>query len=482
MIAGLVGMILGVLFFGLAFATESLQSKIEIVAIVIPFTIFIDGVLLLFIIQIIKPLEELTKTSKEIAAGDLSKHVRVVSKDEIGELAKAFNVMTEKLQEEHQGLEEKIDLKTTELAQKVEELERQQKKEEAIFESIGEGLVVTGNAGNIVLMNKRAEELLDLTEKDSLGKNLMDLVVLYDEKANPIPKENRPVSLALQKGEKITSRFILVKKNDEKLSIQMTSTPILQFDKEAQKDLILGSITIIRDITKEREVDRMKTEFISLASHQLRTPLSAIKWFMEMLLNGDAGQLNPDQTEFARNVSDSAERMNELVNALLNISRIELGKITVDPKPTDVRELVGSVVKELQVRLDAKKQKLTIAIPQDLPKVALDARLIRQVYVNLLSNSIKYSPENSELAIIIERKGNEMISKIVDHGYGIPKTQHDKIFQRFFRAENVAKRETDGNGLGLYLVKAIVESSHGKIQFESEENKGTTFTFSLPIG
>jgi PAS domain S-box-containing protein len=481
MLLGLLGMIAGVLFFVFAFDKRDIQTNLEVVAIVIPFSVFIDGILLLFILRIIKPIETLTKTSKQIADGDLSKRVEAHSKDEIGQLAEAFNVMAGKLQEQQKGLENSVTLKTSELAQKVEELEAQQAKEEAIFESIGEGLVVTGNAGNIVLMNKYAEELLDLKQQETIGKKLLDMVSLYDEEANPVSKEHNPLTAVLEQGEKITSKFILVKKNDEKINIGMTSTPVMQHDAHSHKETIIGSITTIRDITKQQQVDRMKTEFISLASHQLRTPLAAIKWFIEMLLGGDAGPLNDEQKELAQNVQDSTDRMIELVNALLNISRMEAGKITIAPTPTDLKDLVETTIKELQVKIIERKQKLTVHIDESLPKVEIDPQLIRQVYMNLLTNASKYTPEGGEISVEITRKGDEVLSEVKDNGYGIPKDQQDKLFRRFFRARNINKVETDGSGLGLYLIKAIIASSGGKIWFESEEKKGTTFWFSLPL-
>ncbi len=480
MVLGLIGTVLGVYFLGYI-SGNIRQNDFAIFTIIIPFTVFIDSILLFLILQIIKPLDELTKKSKEIAQGDLSKRIQITSHDELGELGNAFNDMAQKLQQMKQGLEDTVKNKTAELEENVEELKVQQAKDEAIFKSIGEGLFLTDNKGRIVFINKSAEQILDITYQESHGKILKDLLTLYAEDAKFVSEEERPVSVALNQGITKSSKYILVKKNDQKIIIEMTASPVIQKNEHDNKSTIIGAISTIRDITQEREIDKMKTEFISLASHQLRTPLSSIKWYTEMLLNGDVGTLTPDQLELAKSVSASSQIMSEIVGALLNISRIELGRIALSPKQVDLKELINVCVKEVQVKYSVKKQTVLIVIPDNFPKVSLDVELIKQVYLNLLTNAIKYSPNGGSIVINVALNNKEFISTISDNGYGIPKAQQDKVFKKFFRANNVIKKETDGTGLGLYLVKTIVESSRGKIWFESEEGKGTKFHFSLPL-
>lgn len=349
-------------------------------------------------------------------------------------------------------------------------------RQEAILSSMGDGVVAISDKGEVIFANSQALSQLGVELPQMLGKHLISAIPVVGEDGTSVSSEAHPMQQALLRGRKITnSDLFFCKKDGLPFPVAITASPIILMG------ALIGGVLVFRDITREKQVDKMKTEFISLASHQLRTPLSAMKWFSEMLLSGDAGQLTNEQREMVNNIYLSNERMIELVNSLLNISRIESGRIIIDPRPTNLKKLIDEVLFELTPKITQKKHNVVVSVHSALPEINIDAKLIRHVYMNLLTNAIKYTGDNGEIHIIISRGQNELISQISDNGYGIPAAQQDKVFQKFFRAENVAKIETDGTGLGLYLIKSIVEASGGRIWFESAEGKGTTFWFSLPL-
>lgn len=428
----------------------------------------------LLINRLFKPLVTMTETANKLALGDLTQRVIIKQRNEIGQLGLAFNNMAEKLQLIYRDLENRVKEKTALLGQKVDELSVEKANDEALLSSIGEGMVAVGADGRIAKINDLAIDLLGLDPRKAHGLSVYDNLQFFTEKDELIKIEDWPPIVALKTVRKAEMVVTLHKANQRKTQVSILATPVKQNGKA------LGTIIVVRDVTKEREVDRMKTEFISLASHQLRTPLSAIKWFSEMLMSGDAGKLSREQTEFSKHIYDSTERMIDLVNSLLNISRIESGRIIIDPKPTDLKELVNGIVNDLKVKIEQRQQNLVVSVHSGLEKINVDPRLVGQVYLNFLTNSIKYTPKGGEISVFISRKGDEIVSQIADNGYGIPKAQQGNLFKKFFRAENIVKIETDGTGLGLYLVKAIIDSSGGRVWFKSEEGKGSTFWFSLP--
>lgn len=278
---------------------------------------------------------------------------------------------------------------------------------------------------------------------------------------------------SLKKGNAI-KRVVINRRRDGSIYTAIaTTTPILH------KGIYMSSE---ENITTLREVDRTKTEFISIASHQLRTPLSVVNWYAEMLLSGDVGKMTDLQLKYLKEIYIGNQRMTELVNSLLDVSRLELGTFVITPEPTDLIKIAQNVIDEQKIKINEKSIEFSHSFKDNIPVIHADPKFLRIVMQNILSNAIKYTPNNGKvnMTISLYNKSN-VLFKVSDTGFGIPKDQRDKIFTKFFRADNVRASSTEGTGLGLYIVKSVVENSGGKIWFDPKKKKGTTFNVLLPI-
>ncbi len=274
--------------------------------------------------------------------------------------------------------------------------------------------------------------------------------------------------------------FINKKKSGETYYAHINVTPVL--DARGEVEFFVG---IERDITYLKEMDRVKTEFISLASHQLRTPLSSIKWLCELFWQDGIEKIPQEQKEIVQKVQAENERLIKLVNSLLNVSRIDANKLNFNPVLTEISGLLTKVVDDFRPKIKDKKQTVETDIPADLPKLMLDEKLAGEAFSNLLSNAHKYTLFDGRIWVKakIDKKtnGKELIVSITDSGIGIPADDQHRIFEKFFRARNAQLSQTDGNGLGLYFVKWVMEQHGGRIWFESREGIGTTFYLAFPL-
>ena len=337
-------------------------------------------------------------------------------------------------------------------------------------------VVITDSNGIALYANAGLERITGFSPEEVLGKKV-GTKELWGGKMSPEFYEDLWRTIKIEK-KPFVGEITNKRKDGTPYQALSSISPIM--NKHGVLEFFIG---IERDITKEKEIDSAKTEFVSLASHQLRTPLSAINWYTEMLLSEDAGAITDMQREYLGEVSRGSRRMVELVNALLNVSRIELGTFAVQPEPTDVVELARDVINELKSKILEKKLHIEEAYVENLPKMMVDPKLTRIVFQNLLTNAVKYTPEEGRISVSIAMSVDETMFTIAvsDTGYGIPKEDQSRIFTKLFRASNIREKETDGTGLGLYIIKSIVEHSGGTVTFESEEGKGTTFTLTLPV-
>lgn len=246
-----------------------------------------------------------------------------------------------------------------------------------------------------------------------------------------------------------------------------------------QKGQPIRLIGAVSDITERKQAEQMKSDFVSFVTHQLRTPLSGVKWMLELATDMID---NPEELRsYIQDARTSTDRLIGMVNDLLNISRLERGKTQMNCRDVDLAALTKEVAGEMNPLIMDKEQALSIDAVPDLPAVHVDQQLIRQVLLNLLANAMKYTPAGGKIEICVRRDDNQVFWSVKDTGIGIPKADIGKLFQKFYRAANVLAVETEGTGLGLYLVRLIVERFEGKVWCESEEGTGSTFRFSLPL-
>jgi PAS domain S-box-containing protein len=355
-------------------------------------------------------------------------------------------------------------------------LAREKTRDEAILAGIGDGVFVLDIEERIILFNPIAEKISGFSAKEALGKKYTDVLKFIFEKDNSV--NDKFVKEAMAKGKivQMANYTLLIKKDGTKVPVADSAAPI----KDANSK-VFGCVVVFRDVTKERGVDKAKTEFVSLASHQLRTPLSAINWYTELLIAGDAGKISPRQKEYLKEVYHSNQRMVDLVNTLLNVSRLEMGTFIIEPKELSLVETADSVLKELEVQIRQKQQKITKVYDKKLPaKYSADAKLLRMIFQNLLSNAVKYTPKKGNIDLSISMDKSKIKLIVADSGLGIPKAEQTRIFEKLFRADNARVADTEGTGLGLYIVKNIINVIGGQISFQSQENKGTVFLVELP--
>lgn len=451
---------------------------------------------------IVGPVEELTKTVSVFSKGDFEQRAKIPTKDEIGKLAFVFNQMADSigeyknsLQGERGVLERKLqELEETKkavvnLLEDSKELENSLRDERDKFKTIidllGEGIIIIDQSSKIVMMNNMAEKLLEAPPSQYLGKNYIETIPRYAGDKLLDPAE-RPLAKVIK--EKIDYSVALSDNNyyqsysGRKFPIALIATPLTTKD-------INGAIIVFRDITEEKKLYEAKTGFISLASHQMRTPLTTIRWYTEILKSGDLGKFNKEQTDFINQIYASTLKVLDTIKLLLSISRLQSGRMINTPAATDLKKFAQAVVDELKPSVGERKIKVVVS--DETPIVNIDQTILEQVLSNLVNNAITYTENNGNVEVEFKSDKSRVICSVKDDGIGIPDAEKEKIFGHFYRAENAKMKRPDGNGLGLNLAKDLVKIWGGQIWFESpalwpmrkgeERHKGTVFFFTIPL-
>jgi PAS domain S-box-containing protein len=345
----------------------------------------------------------------------------------------------------------------------------------AILESAGEAIIMVDNRGLCVTANHQVGSVLGISAERCIGQSVHELHshatrVFRGGGAlewTPGPDGTPPIEI---------NTLTVETREDQPRVFHEFSAPV-----QDEVGRVIGRIYVYRDITKETEVDRMKSEFIATVSHELRTPMTSIKGSLGLVLGGIAGALPEDAKELLGIAQNNTDRLIRLINDILDISRIEAGKMEIKRAPLSVADSVHRAIRELEGFATQRSIILTADLPDDLPRAVADYDRLQQVLVNLLSNAIKFSDLHSNVLVTAGLDEDQIWVRVADQGAGIPKEHLASIFEKFHRVDNASTRKTGGTGLGLAICRAIVEEHGGRIWVDSEMGKGSAFTFTLPV-
>ena len=414
--------------------------------------------------RIVRPIRQVTGAARAIGRGEFDQEIPVTGSNEVGILAEEFNSM-------------RWNLKSA-----VEKLTAEEKKMTAIVNSIAEGLILVDSSSRVLHINPAAERLLNISA-DSIDQDITE-VIQNDELIHIFEEDQRQI-LQYEPTDQIPSKKeginlmseVTLTRYDEKLVLRIIASPFLD-----ENGRILGTVYLFDDITREKEIDQMKSDFISLVSHELRTPLTSIIGFVSFILDGKAGAINDRQRNSLARVQRQSKRLAALINDLLDISRIESGRIQMDQEPIPLLEIVTQRIEEIRPQADEKSIRLALTAPESVPKVLGDEARMGQVFTNLIGNAIKFTPENGEVNVKVEADGNLLHVEVIDTGPGIPPEERQKIFDKFYQLSDISTRQQGGSGLGLSISKSIVEAHGGKLWIDDgNQGKGSNFQFVLPL-
>lgn len=429
-------------------ATQSFQK-----ATVIGLGVIIIAIVMAYLLArgLSRPIIRLIHGAERVASGDFTTQVHVHTRDELRDLAHTFNSMTRKLKEYADLQVDKI------IAEKT--------KTEAIIFSIADGIIMTDHNGRIQLINNQALKIFDIPLNENYeGKKIYDLIpkdVIIKTLRELIVQSQRDAfkEIDLSSGE--TSRFYKV--NTGKVT--------------ALKGDDLGTVTVVHDITLEKQIDNMKEEFLQSITHDLRNPMTSIRGFLKFLLDGVAGETNPQQKKMLLTINKASEKLLIMINDILDIAKLEVGKFELALEPTNMKEISTHVIEMIEGLAQRKNISLEMKIDGPLEPIQADARLFERVITNLLSNSVKFTPEDGKIILEIHDEGSLVKVLVIDNGEGIPSDYLDKIFDKFGQ---VTGQRKGGTGLGLTICKYVVEAHHGKIWVESKLGEGSKFIFTIP--
>lgn len=406
--------------------------------------------------RIVRPLRRFMEASRKISAGDYSVQVPVETQDELGSLAGEFNRMTAQLDRYHE--------------MNIEQIIAEKNKGDAILSSIEDGLVVFDTRLEVTGINPAARRMLELNSGESTNMQCSDIL--------PVPNVcemiERTVETGMQPSVPEEQRIITLKRAEGSRHYLFSVTPI----RGGRDRNLSGIVLLLRDVTRLKEVERLKSEFVMAASHELRTPLTSLGMSVDLLLEHVGPELADKDRELLQAAHEEVHRMKALINELLDLSRIEAGRIELEFEKVPVHTLFDHVQAVFKSQVEMKHVQLTSDLSGDLPPVRADANKIAWVLTNLISNALRYVPQGGHIRFTAGKIGPHVHVSVRDDGPGIPPEYQTKIFQKFVQVKG---QEAGGSGLGLAICKEIVRAHGGTIWVESSSGQGSTFTFTLPV-
>jgi PAS domain S-box-containing protein len=408
--------------------------------------------------KIVKPIKELTGKIKLISERDYEQKLELNTKDELGELANAFNIMADRL-------------KTYE-AKHIDRLLFEQKRLNAVVQNIEDGIIFIDEGRKVVLINDTILNLTGLKEEEILQKPINEVAERNDlirtiyksikEKGPNIENEVKPIRIA---------------SNGKETFYNITFEEIITYSEAEKKEAFIGNLILLKNITKFQERDKAKTNLLATVSHELKTPLSSINLSLKLLDDKRLGELNSDQKDVINSLRQQSSRLSSVIKELLEYSQIETGNIKLKFSSIKPDVILDIGITALAMQLSEKNIDVDTSIEEGLPEISADVEKLVFVFINILNNAIRYSKKGDEIKINVRKHDSEVEFSIKDNGPGISKEDCEKLFQRFTQ---VGSKTTQGWGLGLAISKEFMQAQNGKISVESEMGKGSKFVFTLP--
>lgn len=439
---------------------QNLADEITIyMAIVASISILITlSFIFYFPSRIVEPIKELTARIKSISERKYDQKLEVSTKDELGELASAFNLMAERLKLYD--------------AKQIDQLLSEQKRMESLVHNLDDGVLLIDENKNVVVANKKILDITGLKASDIISRYLPDVAA-----HNDLVREIYKAAISVNP-ESDSSKPLRIIFNNEEFFYKIEKEEIKTYSELTHQETFIGYLFLLKNITQFQVRDAAKTNLLATASHELKTPLSSINLSLKLLEDKRLGGLNKEQAEVINSLRQQSNRLSRVINELLDYSQIETGNIKLNFMPVKPEDIIELGVTALMMQAAEKNIHFETELEENLPEVRADLEKVVFVFVNILNNAIRYSKQNGEIKFIVNKGDGEVFFSIIDHGPGISKEDQEKLFQRFTQ---VGKKTRQGWGLGLAISKEFIQAQNGKIWVESEVEQGSKFIFTLPI-